>query len=298
MPVGTDYSMAVAGSPSVASYIDGNAILPLPIRVEQTVWSSNSDYYILQFKIFNPTAERMDSLSFGLLWDFDLDRTNDCLGYDSLLGMVYQYDAAQQQFVGLLGLTETAFSFAAVDNGPDSKIGLDKKTKFALIRHQGVSLGSGTGADWMIVAANIFARFEALSSKTTALALIAGTSLDDLRQKALHAVGAYGLLLDAAEAHTAVPSQLELRQNYPNPFNPQTTIDFRLPATQPITLAVYNVIGQKVRTLVEANLPAGEHSVVWDGRDQGGKMVASGVYFYRLLAESGGSVTRKMIMVK
>lgn len=78
------------------------------------------------------------------------------------------------------------------------------------------------------------------------------------------------------------PSAFALTGNYPNPFNPTTTISFTLPSSGAATLAVYSVTGQKVRELVSGPLTAGAHSVVWDGRDNSGKAVSSGVYISRL----------------
>jgi len=98
---------------------------------------------------------------------------------------------------------------------------------------------------------------------------------------------------DAAE----LPLITELKGNYPNPFNPTTSINFSLGQMTDVSLEIYNVIGQKVRTLVNGQLEAGQHNVVWDGRDDHGKGVSSGVYFYRL---TGGAytATRKMLMIK
>ena len=93
------------------------------------------------------------------------------------------------------------------------------------------------------------------------------------------------------------PAALALGQNHPNPFNPRTTISFGLAEAGPATLAVYDVGGRRVRTLVSGSLAAGQHHVVWDGRGDAGRALASGVYFYRL--EAGGEVLgRKMLLLK
>jgi ligand-binding sensor domain-containing protein len=85
--------------------------------------------------------------------------------------------------------------------------------------------------------------------------------------------------------------------NVPNPFNSTTTLSFSLPATDPAALAVYSLTGQRVRTLVSGTLAAGRHSFVWDGRDDAGRAVSSGVYLSRL--ESGGKIaTGKMLLIK
>jgi hypothetical protein len=89
----------------------------------------------------------------------------------------------------------------------------------------------------------------------------------------------------------------ELSQNYPNPFNPQTTIAFSIKSRGAVSVKVYNVAGQLVRTLVNENRAAGPHTVVWDGRNDSGSPVASGVYFYKLVANNF-SQTKKMVLLK
>jgi flagellar hook assembly protein FlgD len=88
-----------------------------------------------------------------------------------------------------------------------------------------------------------------------------------------------------------------LHHNFPNPFNPTTTIKYDLKDAGKVTLKVYNMLGQEVRTLVSRNESAGFKSVVWDGRDNSGKMVSSGLYIYRL--EAGKFIkSHKMLLVK
>ncbi|OGC76870.1 MAG: hypothetical protein A2Z27_05995 [candidate division Zixibacteria bacterium RBG_16_50_21] len=92
-------------------------------------------------------------------------------------------------------------------------------------------------------------------------------------------------------------SPFELDANYPNPFNATTSIRYSVPQTGKVELAVFNILGQKVRTLVDEELSAGEHTVIWDGRNQSGQYVATGVYFYRL--QVGTEVfVRRMTLLK
>jgi len=95
----------------------------------------------------------------------------------------------------------------------------------------------------------------------------------------------------------ASPQEYVLQQNYPNPFNPTTQIRYELPKAGQVTLSIYNSIGQEVRRLVEREQSAGYHLVTWNGRDQHGKAVPSGVYHYRLQV-GDYVVTKKMIMAK
>ncbi len=88
-----------------------------------------------------------------------------------------------------------------------------------------------------------------------------------------------------------------LKGNFPNPFNPSTSINFELASPGRVILGIYNPKGQLVRTLVDANLPAGQHQELWNGLDEHGAPVASGVYFYRMLSGKF-SATRKMVLMK
>ncbi|MCK4652932.1 MAG: T9SS type A sorting domain-containing protein, partial [Candidatus Cloacimonetes bacterium] len=93
-------------------------------------------------------------------------------------------------------------------------------------------------------------------------------------------------------------TKVDLYQNYPNPFNPETTIKFTTKNTEKNTkLTIYNIKGQKVKTLLNEKLDAGTHQVVWNGKDENGKSVTSGIYFYKLKAGNYIS-TKKMILLK
>jgi len=93
------------------------------------------------------------------------------------------------------------------------------------------------------------------------------------------------------------PVELRLAGNFPNPFNPSTTIRFHLPTAGPVRVTVYDLAGGLVRTLIRTTRPAGDNTVVWNGRDNAGRQVASGAYFARL-AFSGTTVISKMVLLK
>jgi hypothetical protein len=100
-----------------------------------------------------------------------------------------------------------------------------------------------------------------------------------------------------------LPTGYSLKQNYPNPFNPSTKIGFDIPVSSTVTLKIFNMIGQEVRTLVHGTFPAGTQDVTWNGTDDAGRALASGVYFCSLnaLPVSGGkafSEIRKMVLLK
>ncbi len=98
-------------------------------------------------------------------------------------------------------------------------------------------------------------------------------------------------------ADAAMPTSFSLDQNYPNPFNPVTQFTLNLAAESHVTVAVFNVAGQRVRTLVDEVMPAGSHTLTWDGTNDRGEALASGIYFYRVVAGSE-VLTRKMTLLK
>jgi hypothetical protein len=99
------------------------------------------------------------------------------------------------------------------------------------------------------------------------------------------------------KANPLIPSDFALGNCYPNPFNPTTTIQFSLSNASDVSLEVFNVGGQKVATLVNSRLEAGNHSVTWDSRNTDGEPLASGIYLYRLKADSSVE-TKKMMLLK
>ena len=94
-----------------------------------------------------------------------------------------------------------------------------------------------------------------------------------------------------------LPKEFALRQNYPNPFNPETQIAFDLPRNTRIKIEIYNMLGSRVRTLVDKEMQAGKHSIKWNGQNDFGGQAPSGVYFYRLTSAEF-SQSRKMLLMR
>lgn len=95
-----------------------------------------------------------------------------------------------------------------------------------------------------------------------------------------------------------IPREFALGNNFPNPFNPITTIPIAIPHTADVTLKIYNTLGQEVRTVFAGTLEAGRYFYTWDGRNESGSTVASGIYFARFRALNGPTFTGKMILLK
>ena len=96
---------------------------------------------------------------------------------------------------------------------------------------------------------------------------------------------------------TLTPSDFKLKNNYPNPFNPETIIEYLVPKNGQVNLVIYNMLGQKVRTLVNEVKTAGTYQVFWNGRNEDGTALSSGVYFYQLQGENA-LITKKMTLIK
>jgi methionine-rich copper-binding protein CopC len=104
-------------------------------------------------------------------------------------------------------------------------------------------------------------------------------------------------VVTSIESGSGVPTEFALTQNYPNPFNPTTEIAFSVPKQTSVKLVVYGISGDVVATLVNQTMSPGNYRVVWNGRSDDGRGVASGVYFYHIQAE-GFTATKKMTLLK
>jgi photosystem II stability/assembly factor-like uncharacterized protein len=110
------------------------------------------------------------------------------------------------------------------------------------------------------------------------------------------------LVTEIEPIHNTIPESYSLKQNYPNPFNPTTSIEFSLPVAADVELNIFNILGQKVATLINEQRSAGYHSVVWNADDSNGRKLSSGIYFYMLKASGidGNEFQKikKMVLLK
>jgi hypothetical protein len=279
------------------SYADYNATLPIPVSLEQAVFQSTQNFSIIQFTLVNPTPERVEQMAFGLFLDFDLERTTDRIGFDTLMGLMYQYNDAMGVYVGLAGVSANEFGFRAILNTGEEKQGYSTADKYDFVNQAGIAIADTGAGDWQMVISRTATQIDGFGNRKMAVVVAAASSLPELRTAILAGMDEYNLFLDTDDVIPAVPTMVELQQNYPNPFNPETTIKFTLGSAQQASLAVYNVTGQRVRTLFDGAVQAGEHSVIWDGCDDSGRSVASGIYFYQLTTDRE-THSRKMVFLK
>jgi len=106
-----------------------------------------------------------------------------------------------------------------------------------------------------------------------------------------------GLLNNVSYEANIIPKKFALMQNYPNPFNPSTTIRFDIPKEARVKVVIYDIMGRQVRTLVDEDLKPGVYKITWDGRNDNGEILSSGIYFYRIVADKFVDV-KKMVLLK
>lgn len=211
-----------------------------------------------------------------------------------------------RQVVGLpLGRTVTAGEVVArMERGTDgARLVLDGAAgvhgvSFSLNGEAVVSLARDAVGVTSTVDGRTRAAFASASplgaSITIDLAGYHGSTVDDLR-----VVAADGSTMDVRfESGAPLARAAASLGNYPNPFNPSTTIEYALPASGRARLEIFNVRGERVAVLVDAVLPAGAGSVVWNGTNADGRTVASGVYFAQLLTDAGASARQRMVLLK
>ena len=129
--------------------------------------------------------------------------------------------------------------------------------------------------------------------------MIDSRTTDDLVVVATHGNGMYSsnVLVSIKENPENIVSDFQLRQNYPNPFNPNTTIEYKIAESAPVTLKIYNIQGKEIATLVNSDHTPGNYSVSWNGQDRFGQPVASGAYIYQLKAGKH-QVSKQMVLMR
>ena len=104
-------------------------------------------------------------------------------------------------------------------------------------------------------------------------------------------------ILGASEEKPSIPNKISISQNYPNPFNPETRFQYNMPVDGVVSIKVYDILGKKVKTLVNQWKSAGIHNEIWSGQNDNNQMVSSGVYFYQVKV-GDEQITKKMILSK
>lgn len=302
---------------------------PLGIRIDQhtaiDTAAGKDGYLLLGYDVINTSGATINNFLIGSFFDFDLtaagdvdrggilkDSTNTIPGVNGgvpfKINLAYMYNGTT--FVGLVPLTQTVFAGGRIAVGPDEVYGgkmvdSNKYQYISTFRTTNPFTDGGVANDMSIFGSVGPYTIAANDTTSGAFGLVVGSSLIELLNNARAAqkaaVQEYGITLQILTGvdgeKSNLPTSYALDQNYPNPFNPTTTIRFALPNSSMTKLVVYDVLGREVRTLINNNTDAGYHEIVWNGRNNLGSQVASGMYIYRI--ESGSFIsTKKMMMLK
>jgi len=305
---------AISDQQSIGIFEDTQAGFPMNIRITQETFAEseapNNDFVLFKYAIENLAQTVRENFHFGLYFDWDIDDQNfitNVAEYDPARRLGYCYDSlgGPDTYVGMSLLSEGGVHYRAIYNDdahPSNPAwglydGFSDAEKWESIS-SGIQFTSAGPEDVSFVIATGPLSIPPNEIIEVGFALVGGVDLQDLQNNADAARTHWEeLFVTSVEEPPVLPTQFALQQNFPNPFNPTTTIRYDLPEKSDVELSVYNLLGQKIRTLVQTQQNAGFHSVEWNGRNEQGRKVASGVYIYHISAAQFVE-TKKMILLQ
>ncbi len=284
-----------------ARYRDSGAAMPRELVVEQRSWAysgpaSADDFVIVRYLVTNEGADLHD-LHFGVYLDFDIDGAHgdDTGATDPSRRLAWMTDdSGAHAGLRLLDPSSGALplgNLTLVDNPafvyPNQYIlDADKYGFLAAADSQYVLPSSPAASDYSLLVSAGPLDLPSAGYLEVAFALIGAGSLPALQQNADQAQLIYAnATSDVAEDVAGAPAATRLLAAQPNPFRRDTRLGFRLASEEPVAVGVYDISGRLVRELLAGTLAAGEHQVMWDGRDDRGVPVAGGVYYARLMSK-------------
>jgi hypothetical protein len=297
-------------SPVIAD-IDGDGLLDVCLGSEEKyIWAWNRSGAVLAgFPLSTGDAMR----GVPTITDLDQDGSVDLVaaGWDK---MVYVWD-----FAGTWNANNAPWPRFHANLHNNGRLNFVVPTPVGGVSFSFARVERGVELQWIVpeVAGGVFtvSRAELKNGESGTFAVVSGSvgvsadgmvrwldgTVSEGTEYVYRLEGEPGLIHETAGVYVPVRSA-SLGQNYPNPFNPATKIEYRLPETGPggkteVSVVVYDVRGAKVRVLVSGTESAGKHVVEWDGRNDAGQAVGSGVYFYRMTT-AGFSDVRKMVLLK
>ncbi|MHB1050902.1 MAG: FlgD immunoglobulin-like domain containing protein [Bacteroidota bacterium] len=312
-----------------ATFDDSTYSNPLGITVDQysilDTAAGKTGYFIMGFDVANHSGTAINNFRLGSFFDFDLtaagdadrggilkDSTNTIPGVNGgapfKIHLAYQYNGTT--YAGVVPVSQTVFAGGRITSGAaevysGKMVDSNKYEYISTFRTTNTYTDLGTADDYSIFSSVGPYTIAAGDTNGGAFAIVVGNSMAELLANARLAQKVaveefdvnLQILTGVGEQPEQLPVAFALDQNYPNPFNPATTIRFALPNNAPVRMSVYDILGREVRTLLNGDLNAGFHQVVWDGKNNAGTSVSSGVYIYRIEAGSFIS-TKKMMLMK
>jgi len=282
----------------------GSAKLGVTVKLRSYsfVNAPDNNYIILQYNIVNNNASAISNLFAGLFFDWDLvngDSDYTYYDYTGNLGYAEHANNSQPKMTASALISSANYGYWGILNPGGDVGGFSIYDGFSFAeKWQALSSGIGKASagpgDISEVTSGGPFNIPAYDTITVAFAVAGGYSLSDLRTAISSARTKYQDIITGINNGAAVPYVYELSQNYPNPFNPATTIKFQLAKSGYVSLKVFDILGSQVADLVDENKEAGKYSVQFY---PGTSKLASGIYFYRLIAP-GFDETKKMIYLK
>ncbi|MEZ4764391.1 MAG: T9SS type A sorting domain-containing protein [Calditrichia bacterium] len=279
---------------------DSGAPVPYGMEIVQNSYSNTGEeFMIIRYGFVNNSGAAVSNLYAGITIDWDIaDYLTNLGGYSLPENMVYQYDNAGYYY-GMSVLDKNEFSGARVtldSPAPDARTG-----SFQYITTLDVNSVTDPGDYRTWIGAGPYS-VNAGDTVWATFGIVAGDDLQVLKDNA-YAASQKALSVGFTDVSVGIgddnqlPTVFSLEQNYPNPFNPSTTLKYALPTNADVRLEIYNVLGQLVKVLVDADQTAGFKTAIWDGTNQYGEKVASGIYIYRIKAADFVQ-SKKMILMK
>ncbi len=310
---GGSITVAVPGSSADAetysSFDDTWAENPLGLTIRQNsyAWSAapNDNYIILEYFIYNNSGTALNNIHSGLYIDWNInhysENRGDFLSGDEL-GFIYWTDGVDSSDFRGVGILEPSgmanhFVFSVPDEVQNGAFHEGRKYR---------GLTDPSRPSYTLISRDIshltsVGPIDLPDGDSVRIAFtVAGEETLDLLQNAVQqAAQKYSEIVTAVDnpSDIRIPELLVLRQNFPNPFNASTTITFSLPESGRVKMEIYNILGEKVKTIANNPFRAGNHTLTWNGTDQENQTVASGIYFYKLTFKESSS-TRQMILMK
>ncbi len=296
-----------ADQETISIFNDSYAENSLGLEIRQKTYSWNSypdnNFILLEYSIKNNSDVAINNIYAGMFFDWDIISYFNCGGYsaDENLGYMYFLNSYNEDsdYRGLAVLNpEGVASYRLRDNAVSEYHIWSETDKFAALSEGFVDITNTSKVDLAQIISTGPFNLGVGQSDTAVFAVVAENNLESLKLTAIGAEYKYNITTDIPfSENDQIPDNFYLFQNHPNPFNPSTTIDFMLKRHQNVNLSVYNILGEKVITLIDKRLLSGFHSIDWNGVDFNNNPVASGIYFYRLSIEDN-FIARKMILLK
>ncbi|MEZ5357655.1 MAG: S8 family serine peptidase [Candidatus Zixiibacteriota bacterium] len=294
-----------ADQETTSLFDDSYAEHPLGLTIKQRsyAWTDapDLDFVILEYIITNSSGSTITNLRAGMYMDWDVVfYSQNRSDYDATeeVGYIYHPNTGKYRGVGVLN-PEGLINHRPFIVGAEVSGSLFDEGQKALGLFDDSRLSwTSTSTDLSHITATGPFTLAPGATDTAAFAIIGGDTWTDFIGAVVRARQVYAdLPTDVDDEGGALPHTFTLAQNVPNPFNPTTSISFTLPKSGTVKAEVFDILGREVKLLTNSFYQTGEHHLIWDGTDNDGNRVATGVYFYRILFDNT-SLTKQMILMK